>query len=96
MTTKTAIFTPEIKERFRTIPSQVQYIPVGMNLNDYKIVGYLNGERLDKCATLTIEQFGTIQHVTASQNAINGKKFEHFICHNPANNKFTILVMQKK
>ena len=93
---KKITFTEPKQERFRTISEAVHYLPTGMNLNDYKIVGYLNGERLDKCATLTIEQFGTIQHVTASQNAINGKKFEHFICHNPTNDKFTILVMRKK
>lgn len=88
--------TEPVKERFRIIPKSFHYIPNEMNLKDFEIVGYLNGERLDKCATLTLEQFGTIQHVTSSQNAINGKKFEHFICHNPVNNRFTILVMRKK
>ena len=93
---KKITFTEPKQERFRTIPESVHYIPAGMKLNDFEIVGYLNGERLDKCATLTIEQFGTIQHVTSRENAINGKKFEHFICHNPTNDKFTILVMRKK
>jgi hypothetical protein len=96
MTTKTALCTSERKERFRTIPSQVQYIPVGMDLNDYEIVGYLNGERLDKCATLSIEHFGTVQHITSSQNAINGKQFEHFVGHNHQSKRFTIFVMKKK
>ena len=93
---KKAFFTPEKKERFRTIPSQVHYIPEEMDLNDYEIVGYLNGERLDRCKTLSIEHFGTIQHVTSSENAINGKRFEHFIGHNHQSKRFTIFVMQKK
>jgi hypothetical protein len=64
------------------------------NFSDYSLYGYLQGERCDKCNTLSIHHFESIEIIHESENAVTKEKFIHAIGY--LNNKKSILIFKKK
>ena len=62
------------------------------HLEFLKIVGYGQGNKIDKCKYLSVYDFDSISFVQESINPINQQKFTH--CWGIRNNKPYFLVMQ--
>lgn len=86
----------EKKERFRTIPTQQIYSPFEIDLTNYEVFGYLQGERVDKLDGLSLDHFDSIQAIKESENRLNKRKFVHAIGHRIKNKEFTILILKEK
>lgn len=84
-----------VKERFRTIRTPILYEIDGVDLKDYHIHGYLQGERVDKLQGLSISHFDQIQVVKRSTNAKKGGDFVHAIGYRAKENQFLILILKK-
>jgi hypothetical protein len=64
-----------------------------INLLDYHLYGYLQGERCDKLNTLSINHFDSIELIHESENAKTKEKFIHGIGYRE--NQKTILIFKK-
>jgi len=84
------------KERFRTIPGQVQYFPEDVDVNKYEVVGYLVGERIDRFKGLSIELFDQIRFIKFSSNARNKRKFMQVEGYRKHEKQYTVLILKLK
>jgi len=64
------------------------------NVNDYHVIGYLQGDKIDRCKTLNIESFDSIQLIRNSENTLNKKQFTHAIGWVRQSNLFTVIVLE--
>jgi len=90
------LITKEKKERFRTIQPQIFYLIPGVDIFDYEVDGYLQGERVDKLKGLTIAHYDQIQIIRKSTNTNKGGEFLHGIGWRKKENQYTCLVLKKK
>lgn len=87
---------PAKPQRFRTIDRQVFYFPDEINPQDYEVFKFIQGERADNLRGLSKDHFDSIQFVSMSKNANNGKEFIQAIGHRTKDKSFTVLIMRKK
>ena len=74
------------------IPSDMR----NLNLMDYDLYGYLQGERCDKLQTLTINHFDEIELMHESVNAKTEEKFIHAIGIRRNTKRKSILIFKKR
>ena len=58
-----------------------QIIQSPIKLNQLEIVGYLQGDKIDRCASMTWNHFDKIEFFSYSENAINRQKTLLFVCY---------------
>lgn len=63
--------------------------PTGCNYKTMAVVGYLQGERMDKCEGITLEHFAEVRYIKHSRNKINGNQYIHAVSDNG-----TILILK--
>jgi len=91
----TAITTPQKKERFRTVPAQNFFgIPKGVCVAHLSMVGYLQGERVNKKVRVELDCFDTISFLCWSVNDNNGNRFIHALGRRNDNDSSTVLVLE--
>lgn len=91
-----AIYTQSCsaKERFR--PRRLlQLINFPKDIDEYKVVGYLVGNRVDKCKSLTVYHFDTVQYVKHSTNPIQKGEYIHAIGYRIKEQTEYILILER-
>ena len=51
----------------------------GIDIDKLRLIGYVQGMRVDSCKTLTLSNFESISFVKTSENSINKKQYIHAI-----------------
>ena len=76
----TLIRTQLKRERFRTIPSQsFVSFPSDLKPELLKVVGYCQGDKINRKQPLTIAHFDSVSFLHYSENEIDKKKYIHAI-----------------
>ena len=71
--------TQPMKDNYRIIPSKCYVNFEGIDIDKLRLIGYVQGMRVDSCKTLTLSNFDSISFVKTSENAINKKQYIHAI-----------------
>ena len=93
----TLIRTPQKIERFRTIQQQtfVQF-PSDLKHENLKVVGYCQGDKIDRLKNLTIFHFDSLEFITKSTNVKKGSDFIHAKGHRKKEGSFKVLFLKRK
>lgn len=84
-----------LKERFR--PSKLLHvINFHKEIDDYKVIGYLVGNRVDQCKTLTVHHFDTVQFIKSSSNPIQKGEYIHALGYRIKEGTTHVLILEKK
>ena len=86
--------TNPIQERFRTIQQQtfVQF-PSDLKHENLKVVGYCQGDKINRKQPLNIAHFDSISFLRYSENEKDKKKFIHAIGYRDEGKQITFLVL---
>lgn len=84
------------QERFRLVDAQFIHAPKWFNIVDFEVHGYLQGERVDMVASLTLDHFDELTYVGRSFNVKNSEKFYHVIGFRADTQRNTIIVLKRK
>ena len=89
--------TNPIQERFRTIQQQtfVQF-PSDLKHENLKVVGYCQGDKINRKQPLNIAHFDSISFLRYSENEKDKKKFIHAIGFREEGKQITFLVLTEK
>lgn len=89
--------TKPIQERFRTIQQQtfVQF-PSDLKHENLKVVGYCQGDKINRKQPLNIAHFDSISFLRYSENEKDKKKFLHAIGFREEGKQITFLVLTEK
>ena len=68
--------------------------PKEINTDALEVVGYLQGERLNKRAPVTIELFETVTFLHSSENDLNKREFIHAIAFSEVTKRKSILILK--
>ena len=87
--------TKPIYERFRTIQQQtfVQF-PSNLKHENLKVVGYCQGDKINRKQPLNIAHFDSISFLRYSENEKDKKKFIHAIGFREEGKQITFLVLE--
>lgn len=88
--------TKNIKERFRTVKGQLYRFPADESVEDYSLVGYLQGNNIDMTKGLDLSCFDMVEYLKESNNIKNKGKFVHALGYRECDNTFTVLILKKK
>ena len=93
----TLIRTPQKIERFRTIQQQIlSQLPWPSDLKheNLKVVGYCQGDKINRKQPLNIAHFDSISFLRYSENEKDKKKFLHAIGFREEGKQVTFLVLE--
>ena len=82
------------KKRIETAPKLNAIIKSKVDVNEMEVVGYLVGNKVDRCKGMTLNHFEYVEYLMESKNPIKGDTFHHFMCRN--RNMVTIVICKKK
>ena len=83
-------------ERFRTIPKRWIDFPNEVNIDNYNIIGYLQGKIVCKERSLTSECFDHISYFNSSHTQRTKHEVIHAIGYRVRENRTTMLVFKIK
>lgn len=83
-------------ERFRKTPRITLVDLEKYNLDDWEVYGYLLGNGIKICQTLTVDHFDSLCFLEESQNPKQKGVFLHVMAHKSRENKNKILVLQPR
>ena len=83
------------KERFRP-QKLLRFINFPKEIDDFRVVGYLVGNRVDKCKSLTVYHFDTIQFVKYTTNPIQKGEYIHAIGYRIKEQTTHVLILEKR
>lgn len=79
----------------RIIKGQVYYGPSDIDIYSYSVVGYLNGDKVDRTKGLGLQHFDSFHVIKKSTNPKIGGDYLHVIAYRQLENDYYVLVLVK-
>lgn len=68
------------KKRIEKAPKLNQIIRSSVDIKTMQVVGYVVGDKVDRCKDLTLGHFEEVTFLNESKNPIKKDTFYHFLC----------------